>query len=658
MNFSSDSLKLNTKFQNEDFVFHKETPRGHFFAVLDFAAHDYANLKPTLEGKLETVVSSFSSLSRFSADLFLEFLAREINNFLHHLGEQTGGPEMLCSAALTLLNGNRFSYLICGDVSIDILTQGGLLALSGTAPTNASGSAEFGSSVRIGDEIEQLGAIRLETTVTDRVQAFALKDNDLVLIMTRGIAESVHASPEAVSDLSSSDPKLICEELLQVATPARDDCTIVVIGGPYEPEIDPVLSDLNRAIAALEARVNTLMEKSTRGSEVPGISESEVAGSPQSQLGKEIESIKQSLSDKAATTDLLQLDERLRNFDSVVAGKADNERLLALQQDVSKLRGTTGEIDDDDTQEVARPSPLSIFPGGQRFAGPSVADKAHFEAEEENDSSLPAGNHRSRKMTFGVIGLLLLTSTIAAAFGGAWLQSRVFAKSAESWLVKTTPTQLFISRIDGSGESAARTVSLNVAGPLRSTGEQTFSSFADVKQYIDVVTTSVTPTVTHASSPEVSDEAVAPADRVERPPVLPRSQPAAKTPADVVAAVTAESGDSLRAISLRYNVAPEKLRQLNPAITKWSAMARGQRINIPASARRASLPVGKPASNRPITGRAATMEITVAPGDSLNRFVLRYKATPERLKALNPQITNWSSIQAGQKVRVPTPPGG
>jgi hypothetical protein len=46
MNFSSASVKLKSKLQNEDFYCDLETPRGHFFAVLDFASHDYANLKP------------------------------------------------------------------------------------------------------------------------------------------------------------------------------------------------------------------------------------------------------------------------------------------------------------------------------------------------------------------------------------------------------------------------------------------------------------------------------------------------------------------------------------------------------------------------------------------------------------------------------------
>ncbi len=107
MKFSSESVKLKSKAHNEDFCFDLETPRGHFFAVLDFGAHDYSNLNSTLKGKLETIVGSFVSLSRFSAELFLGFLAKEINNFLHNLGEQSGGPELLASGALCLVNGNR-----------------------------------------------------------------------------------------------------------------------------------------------------------------------------------------------------------------------------------------------------------------------------------------------------------------------------------------------------------------------------------------------------------------------------------------------------------------------------------------------------------------------------------------------------------------------
>ncbi len=73
MKFTSQSLKPDLKPQNEDFFFERETQRGHFFAVLDFDQHDFANLNTTLEAKLETIVNSFVTLSRFSADLFSGF---------------------------------------------------------------------------------------------------------------------------------------------------------------------------------------------------------------------------------------------------------------------------------------------------------------------------------------------------------------------------------------------------------------------------------------------------------------------------------------------------------------------------------------------------------------------------------------------------------
>ena len=59
MNFSSDSVKHESKTQNEDFSFDLETPRGHFFAVIDFDSHDFANLNATLKGKLENIVNTF-----------------------------------------------------------------------------------------------------------------------------------------------------------------------------------------------------------------------------------------------------------------------------------------------------------------------------------------------------------------------------------------------------------------------------------------------------------------------------------------------------------------------------------------------------------------------------------------------------------------------
>jgi LysM repeat protein len=52
-----------------------------------------------------------------------------------------------------------------------------------------------------------------------------------------------------------------------------------------------------------------------------------------------------------------------------------------------------------------------------------------------------------------------------------------------------------------------------------------------------------------------------------------------------------------------------------------------------------------------------TTEVTLAPGDSLNELARRFNTTAERLKELNPQISNWARVQPGQKVVVPGPAG-
>ena len=180
MHFAFDYAKHKSKPRNAGFCFDTETPRGHLFTVLDFAPHDYANLNPSLQGKLETIVSSFDSVSSFSADLFLGFLAKEINNFVHNLAEQSGGPELICSAALCLVSADRLSYFLRGDTKISILQSGRL------RPLEADKLAEDEHEKTV---LAQLGVEKVEAPMSDQVQSFTLQDDDLVLIMTRG---SIH----------------------------------------------------------------------------------------------------------------------------------------------------------------------------------------------------------------------------------------------------------------------------------------------------------------------------------------------------------------------------------------------------------------------------------------------------------------------------------
>ena len=347
MNYSSESIKLKSKPQNEDFYFDIETPHGHFFAVLDFAPHDYANLNATLKAKLETIVGSFVTLSRFSADLFLGFLAKEINNFLHNLGEPSGGPELLCSAALCLLSGNRLSYFVCGDVSINIPTSGRLLPLYG-AESDAPGASDdkIAGAEQTHKQLERLGSRHQEAPFTDRVQAFTLQDGDVVLIMTHSLEEAFESQQLAdeVANLGSSDAKLICEALMKASAASRDDRTLVVISGAYERYVDPVPADLGKAVASLEARVDALIESEQRRNSSAAALESE------QRFSQQIEVLKDDLRGKAAKLDLLELDEKVKNLTVALASKADSADVLSLQRDVSTFGVVANEKGSFDTK--------------------------------------------------------------------------------------------------------------------------------------------------------------------------------------------------------------------------------------------------------------------------------------------------------------------
>ena len=581
MKFASDSIKLKSKAQNEDFCFDLETPRGHFFAVLDFGSHDYANLNATLKGKLETIVGSFVSLSRFSAELFLGFLAKEINNFLHNLGEKSGGPELLASGALCLVNGNRLTYFLCGDVQLNVVNNGRLLPLFGTA----AGESNAGEPANAA--IERLGARNQEAPLTDVVQSFTLQDADLVLVMTHGLQEAFTGRKLAdeIAGVGSTDPQMICDALMNSAASAREDRSLVVMSGPYEKYVDPVLADLSKAVAALESKVAALTD------------DDQSRGSTQIQAAQRIEQqlevLKDDLRSKAAKIDLLELDERVKNL-----GKG------LLQRSNVDESGETLQA------QARRPDMGHEITVGQQ-SGISLA-----------------------RVALMVLGAALLGSLI-----GGWMQSGKTTQAAEVWSVKSAGNQITIARLDGEHAN----VTLDVSEPLNATGEQKFSSFADVKQYIDTITQS-TANVAQAQAPGAA-------------------LPVGNKPSEAVTEVTVKPGDTLKKLAQDYNVPPEKLMSLNPTIQRWPAIRIGQRIVVPAArgtvpttaASPAPTPSDQPA---PLNSSPNTTEVTITPGDSLNRLSTRYNATPDRLRELNPQVTNWAQILPGQKILVPAPPSG
>lgn len=586
MKFAHDSLKLKSKVQNENFCFDIETAQGHFFAVLDFAPHDYANLNATLAGKLETVAGSFASLSKFSADLFLGFLAREINNFLHHLSAQSSGPEIFCSAALCLVEGSRLHYLICGDVRIDI-TGGRLLSLSGEASDEIEA---LGNSTTPGEalvpkpRVDRLGDRKLETPLADQVQTFDLLDEDVVLIMTRGLEAGFDRRqlPRDLVNPGSPEPKLICEALMKASASSRDDRTVVVIAGPYEQDVNPLISDLTKAIASLEARVNTLAESEASRVASRGVLESPVSSSQSEQnIDSEIEALKAELAAKVATEDLAKVDEKLTTLipalKTELAAKATKDDLAKFDEKLTTLiAALQGKAESTDV--------LGLKHDVSKLSKLASAPPAPLEAKYSEEST-----NGWRRSSIGLLLLTILLVAVGAAFLGAWLQSRMFRRAPEVV----------------SNERAS-------LPPATSSPEQA------------VVT----------------------------------DQPTPNQPIEDVAEVTVKPGDSLRKFAERYNVPLETLKELNPSISNWNLIKTGQRIKVPAQPSASVTPTPAVAAAVPPdpANPSGTIEITVGPGDSLNRFAQRYNSTPQRLKELNPQV-NWAAIRTGQKLLVPSPPG-
>ncbi len=576
MKFSSDSIKLKAKAHNEDFSFQLETPRGQFFAVLDFGSHDYANLNATLKGKLETIVGSFVSLSRFSAELFLGFLAKEINNFLHNLGEQSGGPELLASGALCLVNGNRLTYFLCGDVQLNVVNNGRLLPLFGPA------AGEAASATVADAALERLGARNREAPLTDVVQSFTLQDADLVVLMTRGLQDAFAGRKLAdeIAGIGSTDPKVICEVLMKEGASAREDRTLVVMSGPYEKYLDPVLADLSKAVAALESRMEALTEDHSRSS-------NQVQAD--SRIAQQLEVLKDDLRGKAAKIDLLELDERVKSL---------SETSLQKPSSTSK-----NEFLGTDTQSVT-----------------GHADEAT----------------RRPAIPITMVALLVLAAALIGSVIGGWIQSRGAKQGPEAWSVKTADNQITISRLDT--QQAA--ITLNVAQPLNATGEQRFSSFADAKRYIDTIAPaaatapsaapvtspvesnspdpvaeitvkrgdslkalarqynvppeklmSLNPTITRWPTIRIGQKIVVPASGtapVTTPTFTPSpvSSPLAQdqpgnAPSNTTE-VTVAPGDSLNGLSSKHKVTPDRLRELNPQIGNWATILPGQKILVPA----------------------------------------------------------------------------
>ncbi len=97
-----------------------------------------------------------------------------------------------------------------------------------------------------------------------------------------------------------------------------------------------------------------------------------------------------------------------------------------------------------------------------------------------------------------------------------------------------------------------------------------------------------------------------------------------------------QSGDTLASIAALYNIPAKTLKQVNPQISDWSTIFVGEQIIIPANL------------------VAVSGTYTVQSGDSLASIADANNVSAAALEEANPQITNWSSIYAGEVINMPT----
>jgi len=108
-------------------------------------------------------------------------------------------------------------------------------------------------------------------------------------------------------------------------------------------------------------------------------------------------------------------------------------------------------------------------------------------------------------------------------------------------------------------ENGPSKVTLSLDQPSKTNGEQKFSSFTDVKQYLDMISGPAT-----ASKPlNQASPTIAVAQSI---------QPGESKPADSIVEYKAKSGDSLMKLAWRHKVSPDRLKELNPKITKWRSI--------------------------------------------------------------------------------------
>tara|TARA_B110000285_G_scaffold123635_1_gene139674 strand:- start:20620 stop:21753 length:1134 start_codon:yes stop_codon:yes gene_type:complete len=113
---------------------------------------------------------------------------------------------------------------------------------------------------------------------------------------------------------------------------------------------------------------------------------------------------------------------------------------------------------------------------------------------------------------------------------------------------------------------------------------------------------------------------------------------------------TVKKGDSLWAISKRYNVSLNELYAAND-LNKNSVLKIGQQIQIPVEGGTATVTTVAADAYQPSDYNMATETYTVKGGDNLSKIAVRYNTSVRALKAANNKTSDL--IRVGEKLMVP-----
>lgn len=112
-----------------------------------------------------------------------------------------------------------------------------------------------------------------------------------------------------------------------------------------------------------------------------------------------------------------------------------------------------------------------------------------------------------------------------------------------------------------------------------------------------------------------------------------------------------KAGDSMSSIATAFGTSVDGLVAVNPGMNAASTLSVGQPIKIPPFP--ATCGAGTPVTGPPVGDVTVCRAYIVGPGESLNSIALKYGLTVADVSALNPDVTNPTSLTVGSTIKLP-----